>query len=71
LYLCSKNNTDFIKKRAITTKLGYKYVKAVFQFGFTLPLNTKTIDFDYKPFLFSIGIQGFIGKKFFGKKNVL
>ena len=54
------NVTAVLLEPAITAKVGYKYVKAVFQFGLSLPLSS-TGDFYYQPFLFSIGLQGFIG----------
>lgn len=44
----------------ITAKLGYKYVKAVFQFGISIPVSS-TENYFYQPFLLSIGLQGFIG----------
>jgi len=57
----TKNLTAVYIEPAITAKAGYKYVKAVFQFGMSLPLSQSATNFYYQPFLFSIGLQGFIG----------
>ena len=45
----------------LTSRLGYKYVKVVTQFGVSIPLNSE-IDFGYEPFIFSIGLQLNLGK---------
>lgn len=42
---------------AFSLKLGYKYVKGIFQAGLSLPANRNQIIFDYNPFLLSIGLQ--------------
>jgi len=59
----SISSTGFFVEPVLTGKIGYKYVKAVIQLGFSLPLNSKNIDFYYQPFLFSIGLQGYIFKE--------
>jgi hypothetical protein len=59
----SLNNTGFFFEPAITAKVGYKWVKAVFQFGLSVPLGSENIDFSYEPFIFSIGLQATIGKR--------
>jgi len=48
----------------LTGKVGYKYVKGVFQLGFSLPLNSNNLPFNYQPFIVSVGIQANIGKIF-------
>ena len=60
IYQGNKNINAVLFEPAITAKVGYKYAKAVFQFGFSLPLSA-TDNYYYQPFLFSIGLQGFIG----------
>jgi hypothetical protein len=58
------SNTGLLLEPVITAKVGYRYVKAVFQFGISLPLNSEQIDFTYQPFLFSIGLQATFGRKY-------
>ncbi|MBN1416040.1 MAG: hypothetical protein JW973_13140 [Bacteroidales bacterium] len=58
------SNTGMLVEPAITAKVGYKYVKAVFQFGMSIPLNKNNIDFNYQPFLFSFGLQATFGRKY-------
>lgn len=53
-----ENNTNYdglFIEPAASLKFGYKYVKAIAQIGFSIPLNDR--DFDYNPFLISIGLQ--------------
>ncbi|MBN2272801.1 MAG: hypothetical protein JXK95_00590 [Bacteroidales bacterium] len=59
----SESNTGIFIEPALTAKVGYKYAKAVFQFGLALPLNSNTIEFNYQPFLFSVGLQATLGRK--------
>jgi len=49
---------------ALTGKLGYKYVKALFQLGLSLPLHSGDIEFNHQPFIFSVGMQANIDKFF-------
>jgi hypothetical protein len=60
----SLSNTGLLMEPVITAKVGYRWVKAVFQFGMSLPLNREQIDFTYQPFIFSIGLQATFGKKY-------
>lgn len=60
IYQGNKSIQAVLFEPAITAKVGYKYAKAVFQFGLSLPLSA-TENYYYQPFLFSIGLQGFIG----------
>ncbi len=60
----SKSNTGMFLEPAITAKLGPEYVKVVFQLGLSLPFNTNTIEFNYQPFLFSIGLHTTLGRKY-------
>ncbi len=55
-------NAYFIEP-VITAKVGYKYVKAVFQLGFSFPVNSNELIFSYQPLLFSIGIQAKINTR--------
>ncbi len=59
----SNNSTGYFIEPVLTGKIGYKYVKVVIQLGVSFPLNFNNIDFSYQPFLFSIGLQGYIFKK--------
>jgi opacity protein-like surface antigen len=58
------SNTGVLIEPVFTAKVGYRWVKAVFQFGISLPLNRDHIDFTYQPFLFSIGLQATFGEKY-------
>jgi len=60
IYQGNKSIQAVLFEPAITAKAGYKYVKVVFQFGLSLPLSA-TENYYYQPFLFSVGLQGFIG----------
>ncbi|SEK73372.1 hypothetical protein SAMN04487910_0975 [Aquimarina amphilecti] len=54
----SVKRTGLFIEPVLTTKVGYKYVKAVFQFGFSFDLDTNNIYFrNSQPLLLSIGIQ--------------
>lgn len=52
----------------ITMKVGYRYVKAVAQLGFSLPVVNPslfgTTSFKYQPLLFSLGIQAILHAKY-------
>ncbi len=60
----SAKNTGLFLEPVMTTKVGYKYVKLVFQLGLSFPLNSKTREFSYQPFIFSIGLNGYIGRNY-------
>ena len=63
IYQGSYNSTGIFFEPVLTAKLGYKYVKAVAQLGYSLPLNQSHIDFVNEPIIFSVGLQATIGKK--------
>jgi len=48
---------------AFTGKVGYKYVKFIFQFGLSIPAGFNEIEFEYQPIIFSVGIHSKIGKR--------
>jgi hypothetical protein len=56
--------TELFFEPALTCKLGYKYVKGIVQMGLSLPANSEGIDFNYQPFIFSIGIQAAINRHY-------
>jgi hypothetical protein len=56
------SNTGVLIEPAFTFKVGYKFVKAVFQVGASLPLNGEHIDFTYQPFIYSVGLQVTLGR---------
>ena len=60
----SKNSTGIFVEPAITAKVGYQYAKAVFQFGLAIPLNKNNMEFNYQPFIFSVGMQATLGRKY-------
>ncbi len=57
----SQNSYSIFMEPVITAKFGYKYVKAVFQFGVSYPFN-QSVSFDYDPIMMSIGIQANLGR---------
>jgi hypothetical protein len=56
-------STGFFVEPVITAKVGFKYVKFVTQCGFSVPFKETELDFEYEPFIFSVGIQATIGRK--------
>jgi hypothetical protein len=63
LFQEDKSNYGLFFEPVVTAKLGYKYVKAVAQFGFSIPINGDHVQFNYQPFIFSLGLQGTFGRK--------
>ncbi len=57
------NLTRSFLEPAITIKLGYKYIKLVYQLGVSMPLNSNNL-IEQQPVITSLGIQGYIGKGF-------
>ena len=64
LYQGADNNTGFFAEPVLTGKVGFPYLKAVFQMGVSIPVNATSLDFNYQPFLFSVGLQANIGEFF-------
>ena len=60
----SKSSTGLFIEPAITAKVGYKYAKAVFQFGLSLPLNSDYLEFNHQLVMFSVGLQATLGRKY-------
>ncbi len=63
LYQETAGDVGIFIEPTITAKFGYKYIKTVFQLGFSLPFNGSNINFEYQPVIFSIGLQATLGKK--------
>ncbi len=51
----SIGNTNLFIEPVLTTKFGSKYVKGMLQFGLSLP--TKSPEFNFLPFMLSVGLQ--------------
>jgi hypothetical protein len=49
----------------ITSKIGYKYVKFIAQFGISLPLSDQDLNYDYQVFIFNFGLNFNIGRKYY------
>lgn len=62
-YDSSHHYSKFFIEPVLTSKVGYKSIKGMLQFGLSVPLHEK-IDFNYELFIFSIGIQVTLGKKY-------
>lgn len=63
VYLTQDNiqRNSFFFEPVLTGKIGYKYLKATCQLGLSLPINAP-LQFEYQPFIISIGLQGSIGR---------
>lgn len=48
----------------ITSKIGYKYVKFIAQFGLSTPIGEQDLNFDHQLFIFNFGININIGRKY-------
>ena len=48
----------------ITAKVGYKYVKAVIQIGYSFPTNDN-LDYDNQSLIFNLGLNINIGRDYF------
>ncbi|MFO7923164.1 MAG: hypothetical protein R6U58_05690 [Bacteroidales bacterium] len=59
----TEKSTGVFAEPALTGKLGFRYVKAVIQLGLSIPLQ-ENIDFNYQPFMFSVGLQANFNKIF-------
>lgn len=59
-------STDPFIEPTISAKIGWKYIKVMFQVGFSFPL-TKIVNYGHQPFMFSIGLIGKIPGKLHGK----
>ena len=55
-------NTFF--EPVITSKIGYKWVKFVVQFGFSVPIGNDDLHFDYQPFIVNFGLNFSIGRNY-------
>jgi hypothetical protein len=56
------NPMDLFLEPTITAKVGWKYIKAMFQIGLSVPLN-EVKNYGNQPFMFSIGLVGKIPLK--------
>lgn len=50
----------YFMEPTVTGKVGYKFIKAVGQIGFSVPVGEELL-FEYNPFIFSVGLQFNIG----------
>lgn len=48
----------------ITSKIGFKYVKFVFQFGFSVPFGEQNLNYDYQPFIMNVALNFNLGRKY-------
>lgn len=49
----------------ITSKIGYKYVKFVAQFGISMPLGDQNLNFDHQLFIFNFGLNFNLGRDYY------
>jgi len=48
----------------ITSKVGFKYVKFIFQFGVSVPFGDENLNYDYQPFIMNIGLNLNLGRRY-------
>ena len=62
--------TTFFMEPAVTMKFGYQYFKFIVQGGFSFRFdNNYMTDFNYRPLLFSVGMQLNFGRLYDKKKD--
>ncbi len=49
----------------ITSKIGYKYVKFIVQFGFSIPIGDQELTYDHPNFIFNFGLNFNLGRKYY------
>jgi hypothetical protein len=64
LYQGKTRNAGIFIEPVVTAKVGFKYFKVVTQFGFSAPLGFRNQNFEYQPFIISMGLHTCIGKIF-------
>lgn len=62
-FASSKYNTFF--EPVITSKIGYKYVKFIAQFGFSLPVGDNELTYEHQRFIFNFGLNFNLGRKYY------
>lgn len=62
-YGTARYNTFF--EPVITSKIGYKYVKFIAQFGVSIPVGDQELSYDHQRFIFNFGLNFNIGRKYY------
>ena len=57
-------NYDVFFEPVITSKIGYKYVKFIAQFGVSLPMGSDPVNYDHQRFIFNFGLNFNIGRRY-------
>jgi len=52
----------------VTGKIGFRQFRFVIQFGLSVPFDEQNLDFDYQPYILSLGLQGIFGRKYEDQK---
>lgn len=60
----NQNETGIFWEPVFTGKVGYRFMRFVFQAGLSLPINDQEFTFGYQPFIISIGVQGIFRRKY-------
>lgn len=63
LYFNSTQLNTFFEP-VVTTKIGFKYVKFITQFGLSVPVGDKDLNYDNQHFIFNFGLNFNIGRKY-------
>ena len=59
----SQKGTGFFLEPVVTLNMGFKYVKLFTQLGFSYPLKEE-VEFNYQPFIFSVGLHAYLFRHF-------
>lgn len=59
-----KSSWNTFIEPVVTTKMGYKYVKFVFQIGYSFPLDGDKVDYDHQRLILNFGLNFNIGRKY-------
>lgn len=56
---------DAFFEPVITSKIGYKYVKFIIQFGVSVPIGDQAPTYEHERFIFNFGLNLNLGRKYF------
>lgn len=60
----SQSNTGVFYEPTFTGKVGFRQFRFVFQVGLSFPFSDQQVNFNYQPFIISMGLQGNFGRKY-------
>ena len=57
-------NYNIFVEPVFTSKIGFKYVKFVVQFGFSIPFSEQELNFNYQTFIMNVGLNINLGRRY-------